>query len=78
MGMIVLLSVCTGFVLVEMLQVGYLLGLKFKPFTCRDCMSGWAALPLSIMEGYTWQTPFVMCVAIMTSAVVNLLMEKYL
>lgn len=48
MGVIelIILSAASGYVLVDVVQIGYLFKglLKFKPFTCSICMSGWCAL----------------------------------
>lgn len=78
MGIVILYALCTAFVLVEKLQLPYRFDgyLNFKPFNCQTCLSGWVALPVSLLMGYTWQTPFLMCVAMVTSYLFELLTKE--
>lgn len=71
MGLIILYSLCAAFVLVECIQIGYQFNalLKFKPFTCTVCMSGWIALLLCAVNHELWHTPFIMAVAMTATAI---------
>lgn len=77
--MSILLAACAAHVLVNVVQIGYRWNglLRFKPFTCETCMTGWCALPLLLFHQVPWlYVPYGMCAAMVASIVFNLLIGK--
>ncbi len=73
---VLMYSVLIAFAVVHVLKPGG--WFKRKPFTCMPCMTGWLALILALLSGYTVESPILMLAGIGLGGLAGGLIMRYL